>query len=93
MPRIGTRKLYYLLEDKFKERQLKVGRDKLFSFLRAGHMLIKPRKSYTKTTMSKHWLYKHPNRIKAAIFDQPEQLWVSDITYIKTQEGNSYLSL
>ena len=93
MPRLGTRKLYFLLEDTFKQKQLKVGRDKLFAFLRYEHMLIKPRKSYTKTTMSKHWLHKHPNLIKAKTFDQPEQLWVSDITYIKTQEGNSYLSL
>lgn len=93
MPRLGTRKLYFLLEGTFKQRQLKVGRDKLFSFLKDEHMLIKPRKSHTKTTMSKHWLYKHPNRIKEKTFDQPEQLWVSDITYIKTREGNSYLSL
>lgn len=93
MPRLGARKLYYLLEDKFKARRLKIGRDKLFSFLRSEHMLIKPRKCYTKTTMSKHWLHKHPNKVKGRQFDQPEQLWVSDITYIKTKESNSYLSL
>jgi transposase InsO family protein len=93
MPRLGTRKLYFLLEGTFKQKQLKVGRDRLFSFLKQEQMLIKPRKTYTKTTMSKHWLYRHPNRIKAKTFDQPEQLWVSDITYIKTKESNSYLSL
>jgi putative transposase len=38
MPRIGVRKLYYLLGDKL--RQLKIGRDKFFDILRANHLLI-----------------------------------------------------
>lgn len=93
MPRIGTRKLYYLLKEDFKQNSLKIGRDKLFDFLRAGHLLVKPRKSYTKTTWSKHWLHKHPNWVKECHIDKAEQLWVSDITYIKTKEQNCYLSL
>ncbi len=93
MPRLGTRKLYFLLKDKLQSNHLKVGRDKLFAFLRSEHLLIKPRKSYTKTTMSKHWLHKHPNLVKGNVFTEPERLWVSDITYLKTKEGNSYLSL
>jgi putative transposase len=93
MPRLGTRKLYYLLNEQFKQRNLKVGRDKLFMFLRSEQMLIKPRKNYTRTTMSKHWLRKHPNLVKEHQFKYAEQLWVSDITYLKTQSGNSYLSL
>lgn len=93
MPRLGTRKLYYLLEDTFKDRNLKLGRDKLFSFLKMEHMLIKPFKCYTKTTHSKHWLHKHPNLVKGKHFKEAEQLWVSDITYLKTQTGNGYLSL
>lgn len=93
MPRLGTRKLYYLLKDSFEKRHLKIGRDKLFMFLRSEQMLVRPRKCYTRTTMSKHWLRKHPNLILNHCFKRAEQLWVSDITYIKTQEGNSYLSL
>lgn len=93
MPRLGTRKLYYLLKATFERKQLKIGRDKLFMYLRSEHMLVKPRKAYTRTTMSKHWLRKHPNLIASRSFQTAEQLWVSDITYVKTQEGNSYLSL
>lgn len=48
MPRIGTRKLYYLLKDEFKLRDIKVGRDALFDYLRSQSMLIKPKKNYTK---------------------------------------------
>ena len=40
--RIGTRKLYYLLENELKS--LKIGRDKFFDILRANHLLIKPKK-------------------------------------------------
>lgn len=93
MPRIGTRKLYYLLGEQFRIQGIKVGRDKLFDFLRHEHMLIHPRKNYVKTTWSKHWLHKHPNLIKGLQVTSPEQLWVSDITYIKTKHENCYLSL
>ena len=70
-----------------------MGRDVLFNFLRAEHLLIKPKRSYLKTTNSKHWMKKHPNLIKDIELKHPEQLWVSDITYIKTDKGHEYLSL
>ena len=50
MPRIGTRKLYYLLQESLLE--LGVGRDKLFSILKANHMLVKPKRNYRITTDS-----------------------------------------
>lgn len=93
MPRLGTRKLHYLLDSTFRAQGLKIGRDKLFTFLRMDHMLIRPLKNYTKTTDSTHWLRKYPNLVKNKSFEKAEQLWVSDITYIKTKQGNSYLSL
>jgi putative transposase len=93
MPRLGTRKLHHLLSDAFNHCQLKVGRDKLFSILRMERMLISPLKNFTVTTNSKHWLRKHPNLIKEKEYKLPEQLWVSDITYLKTKECVSYLSL
>ena len=93
LPRAGTRKLHFLLKNRFAERKLKVGRDKLFSLLRAEHLLIRPLRSYTKTTNSKHWLKKHPNLVEQLPVVRPEQVWVSDITYISTRKGFSYLSL
>ena len=93
MPRIGTRKLYYLMQDEIKKLNIKIGRDVLFNFLRAEYLLIKPKKSYVKTTNSRHWMKKHPNLIKDIELTKPEQLWVSDITYIKTEQGHNYLSL
>ena len=93
MPRIGTRKLYYLIKDGLNVLHIKIGRDVLFNFLRAEHLLIKPKRSYVKTTNSKHWMKKYPNLIKNIEVTKPEQLWVSDITYIQTEQGHNYLSL
>ncbi len=93
MPRLGTRKLYYLLEKKLSEMPIKIGRDALFSFLKSENMLIKPKKNYTKTTNSKHWLRKHPNLYLGLDVKEPEQVFVSDITYLKSQEQTHYLSL
>jgi putative transposase len=93
MPRIGTRKLHYLIEDDLKAREIKIGRDVLFDFLRAEHLLILPKRSYIKTTNSKHWMKKYPNLLGDIQIHRPEQVWVSDITYIKTNQGYKYLSL
>lgn len=93
MPRIGTRKLYYLLKEDFVRLNIKIGRDALFYYLHSENMLIKPRKNYTKTTHSKHWLRKHPNLLQQMEVKRPEQAFVSDITYIKSRERTHYLSL
>ena len=93
MPRLGTRKLYYLLTELLSEQQLKIGRDALFTLLRAENMLVKPKKNYTKTTNSKHWLRKHPNLLTDCKIERPDQVYVSDITYIKSKERTHYLSL
>jgi putative transposase len=93
MPRIGTRKLQYLIQDDLKKLEIKMGRDVLFDFLRAEHLLVRPKRSYVKTTNSKHWMKKYPNLLGDIQIYRPEQVWVSDITYIKTDHGYRYLSL
>lgn len=93
MPRLGTRKLHFLLQGEFRGTALKMGRDRLFALLGRHRLLIRPRRSYTKTTDSKHWLKKHSNLVEGLEITQPEQVFVSDITYVRTDEGYSYLSL
>ena len=93
LPRLGTRKLYYRLERQFKAAGIKIGRDALFAFLRSEHMLIKPKRAYHKTTNSKHWLHKYPNLLKNKKVVRPNEVWVSDITYIDTKTETGYLSL
>lgn len=93
MPRLGTRKLYHLLSAGFKQMSLGVGRDKLFAILRQAGLLVYKQRNYKQTTMSKHWLRKYPNLIKDIELQHPEQVWVSDITYIATKQGHQYLHL
>lgn len=93
MPRLGTRKLHYMLKENFQINQLKIGRDKLFDLLRSEGLLITKRKKYTQTTNSKHWMKKYPNLIRNIELNRPEQIWVADITYVDTQDKNCYLHL
>ncbi len=91
MPRIGTRKMYYLLFDRLQA--MKIGRDKFFDVLRANHLLIQPKRRYHVTTNSHHRFRKHRNLILGLEIRRPEQVWVSDITYIGKREKPCYLSL
>jgi len=93
MPRLGTRKLYHLLKKDFDQQGIKVGRDALFDYLRAEQLLIRPKKNYTKTTHSHHWMKKHPNLLEGHTPSRPEEVFVSDITYVKSRERTHYLSL
>ena len=91
MPRIGSKKLYYLLNQDLKK--LKIGRDKFIDILRANHLLILPKRSYHITTNSHHRFRKYKNQLLDLQINQPEQVWVSDITYIGKREKPCYLSL
>lgn len=93
LPRLGTRKLYHLIGAELKQQGLKMGRDGLFNLIREYGLQIKPRKRYVQTTMSKHWMRKWPNQVKGKVLSRPDEVWVSDITYLKTQEGTMYLNL
>lgn len=91
MPRLGTRKLYYMLRVELSK--INVGRDKLFRILKANHMLITSKKSYHITTDSHHRFRKHKNIVSEIEFERPEQVWVSDITYTGNRKNPSYLAL
>ena len=92
MPRIGGRKLLYMIQDRLPE-ELMLGRDSFFSFLREHGLLVRRKRYRAKTTFSNHWLRKYPNLIKEFTPDGPHQLWVSDITYVETAQGFAYLFL
>lgn len=92
-PAIGGRKLFYLLQSFLLEHQIKIGRDALFDLLAANKLLVRKRKRRISTTQSHHWLKKYPNLIKDWHPSKPNELWVSDITYIPLTNGFLYLSL
>ena len=92
-PRVGTRKLHEALEPCFEANGLKIGRDKLFDILREHDLLVKRKKASCKTTDSYHRFHKYKNLVKDMTVDAPNQVWVSDITYIRTINGFCYLAL
>ncbi|MGM5470448.1 IS3 family transposase [Flavobacteriaceae bacterium LMO-SS05] len=93
MPREGVRKLRKSLDEHFTKANLKVGRDTLFNVLRKHQMLTLRKKYSSRTTNSLHRFYKYKNIIKDVKITRPNQVWVSDITYIRTVKGFCYLAL
>jgi putative transposase len=91
--RMGTRKLYELLQAFMLEHQIKMGRDALFDLLAVNNLLVRRKRRNVYTTNSFHWLRKYPNLIRDFTPTSSNQLWVSDITYLKTAIGFVYISL
>jgi len=90
--RTGGRKLIGMVRERVPAEQL-MGRDEFFNLLRRYGLLVRKRKFRAVTTNSFHWLHKYPNIIKELSPERPNHIWVSDITYIKTEEGFLYLYL
>ena len=92
MPKLGGRKLLELIHPRL-PKELSIGRDSFFDFLRRHGLLVGKRRRRVKTTYSNHWLRKYPNLIKEFVPTKSNQLWVSDITYVETLAGFVYLNL
>lgn len=90
---IGVRKLYVMLQPFLLDHQIKLGRDALFSLMADNHLLVRRRRKPTITTYSRHWMKKYPNLIANLEIIHTNQVWVSDITYLRTEKGFVYISL
>ena len=93
MPKTGTRKLMEHIEKDLILSNIKMGRDALFNLLRSYGLLVKKTKRFHITTDSKHFFFKSPNLLKDLTLTHAEQVFVSDITYIKVDGSHSYLAL
>lgn len=94
LKRLGTRKLLEQIQSFLTAHHFKIGRDAMFDLLADRGLLVNKRKRRGPvTTLSKHRFKKYPNIIRDFIPIAPNQLWVSDITYIHLHEGFAYLSL
>lgn len=92
-PLLGTRKMYNMLQGILKTNAIKIGRDKFFSLLKGNYLLVKKRRKHVGITDSNHVYRRYRNLIKEYIPTGPEQIWVSDITYLSIEKGFVYLSL
>jgi transposase InsO family protein len=82
-----------MIKDRLIDHNMKMGRDRLYKLLKEYELLIIPRRKYIRTTQSWHHYRKWPDLLKDYHPNCPGQLWVSDITFLKTQQGFIYLSL
>lgn len=93
MPRIGGKKLYTLIKPELDKHGIKMGRDRFFTWLKVNDLLVKPKKKGIKTTNSNHRFKVHKNLVKDIQVTKPDQVWVSDITYLRLQSGFAYMAL
>jgi putative transposase len=93
-PRLGARKLHFMLKGMLAKEDAGLGRDRFFEVLRGHGLLLEPKPAqYPCTTDSRHCLPVFTNRIKGLAVSQPNQVWVGDLTYVRTAAGFLYLAL
>ena len=90
---MGCRKLYKKLGEVIRNITSSLGRDKFFALLRKAGLLIKRRRKYAVRTQSRHRFKKYDNKIKDLKTTGSHQVWVGDITYLRTKKGFVYLFL
>ncbi len=92
-PRLGGKKLHHLLKPELAKAGVRIGRDRFFEVLGERGLLLDPLPKAPRTTNSRHSLPVFRNLLTDMQVDAPNQAWVSDITYLRTDEGFLYLSL
>lgn len=92
-PHLGGRKLLHLLHADLEEAGIQIGRDRFFEVLAEKDLLVVRKPGRPHTTNSRHSLGVFHNLFSGKTFDAPNQAWVSDLTYIRTDEGFLYAAL
>jgi transposase InsO family protein len=93
-PRLGGRKLFFLIAPELRAAGVKLGRDRFFAELGKVGLLVKTKRSeWPKTTNFDPNLPVFKNLIKRRKVTGPNQVWVADITYIRTEQAFMYLAL
>lgn len=92
-PRIGARKLLLLIEGDLESAGVVMGRDRFLGLLSRHNLLVGVKRKSVRTTRSWHGFGVYPNLVRNLVLSGAHQLWVSDITYIRTLEGFMFLSL
>ena len=89
----GGRKLHQLMQEDILSEGIKIGRDRFFDFMRAHALLVPKLRAFHKTTNSNHNFKKFKNLVQNKVPNRPEELWVSDITYLRLNGKHAYLAL
>jgi putative transposase len=93
-PRIGGRKLHKVLQPALREAGIEMGRDRMFDELRERGLLVPPLpRLWPRTTHYNESLPVFRNEIKGMEVKRANEIWVADLTYVRTDEGFLYVSL
>ena len=92
-PRLGGRKLLRLIGGELAEAGSPIGRDRFFGVLRRNGMLVERKPGKPRTTNSRHSLPVFHNLVRGLTPTGPNQIWASDITYVRTSEGWMFAAL
>jgi len=92
-PRLGGRKLLHVLRGDLADAGVMIGRDRFFEVLGRHDLLIERKVRSARTTDSRHGFGVYDNLLREMALTGPHQALVSDITYIRTEEGFVYLCL
>ena len=87
-PRYGYRRVTHEL----KHRGCHVNHKKVLKVMRESDLLCRVRRRRVKTTDSRHHFPRYPNLIKGMVISRLNQVWLSDITYIRIRMGFVYLA-
>ena len=91
---LGVRKLYHVIGAELAAAGVKMGRDRMFAELRkVGLLVAKKPAEWPRTTSFNVNLPVFKNLIRRCRLTGRNQVWVADITYLRTQEGFMYLAL
>lgn len=92
-PKMGSVKLRVMVKKELEDHHLAIGRDTFLQLLRDHDLLIKKRRSPIRTTNSIHHFKKWPDLVNRCPAAMAEEIWVSDITYLRVKSGFVYLAL
>lgn len=92
-PNMGGRKVHFLIMPDLVEAGVYIGKNRLFELLRERDLLVPRRRNHARTTDSHHRFRIYKNELKTAQIEEPHQALVSDLTYIRTDNGFVYLAL
>jgi putative transposase len=89
LPRAGYRPMVHYL----KRQGIAIGERRLRRVIKKFELQIRPRKRFVKTTDSNHEHFVYPNLLPEMTVSAPDQVWASDITYIRIENGFVYLAV
>lgn len=91
-PGIGGEKLWIMYKSYFGAEHT-LGRDAFLAVLKGHGLMLRKHKKSCRTTDSNHGLPVYPDLIQTLLLTRANQVWVSDITYVLTNDGFCYLSI